>query len=324
MLGTFRPEELERLIEESGVAYKSQSRSFILDCPECGKKGKLWILKKNGAFVCWSCSETNGFKGFADVALARILNQSPFEVRSRLYEGGPPPGSELKLTMADFDEDDLIDLPFQHEEIEWPWDSVEIDAPAACKGADYLRSRELPLVVASYFKVRYWPAERRVLFPVIVNERLLGYQGRAIFETAGTQIPKAKTSEGLRKSLVLMFQDSLKDSDHAVVCEGPMDALKAVMFKGAVATMGKGVSKEQLQVIRSYGIKKVYLALDPDAAAETSQLAKELGDLDTYLVLPPNGKKDLGECRLSEAYEACKNAQPFTAGNLLVSLRAPT
>jgi hypothetical protein len=325
MNGTFQPAELERLIEESGVAFSQNSRSFLLDCPECGKRGKLWILKKNGAFVCWSCQETNSFKGWATEALARLTGRPESEIRGRLYDGAPPPGMELELDISDFgSEEDLIDMPIAPQEIEWPWDSVTIDAPAGKKGADYLKGRGVPLAVADHYGVRYWPAERRVLFPVSVEGKLLGYQGRAIFETKGTKIPKIKTSEGLRKNHVLMFQDNLKGSNHAIIGEGPMDAIKMDFPRGNVATMGKAMSKEQVAIIRSYGIREIYLALDPDAAAEICALVLEFGDMNTYLVLPPAGKKDLGECSFVEGDEAFRNARPFMSGNLLLDFRRHT
>jgi DNA primase len=101
-----------------------------------------------------------------------------------------------------------------------------------------------------------------------------------------------------------------------------VDAIKADWCGGAVATMGKAVSATQLDVIRRAGIKKIYLALDPDAAEEVNRLAYELGDMETRLLLPPKGRKDLGECSFEEVYEAFQQAEPFTAGNLLLSLRA--
>jgi hypothetical protein len=66
----------------------------------------------------------------------------------------------------------------------------------------------------------------------------------------------------------------------------------------------------------------VYLALDPDAAEEVNRLAFELGDLETRLLLPPAGRKDLGECSFEEVLEQFHNAEPFMAGNLLIDLKS--
>ena len=318
---SFLPEQLEKLIKESGIPYKPGSRSFLLDCPRCNKKRKLRILRHNGAFVCWSCKETDNFKGWADVAMSEILGRPIQEIRAKIYDGALPPGNVLDFELEEF-ENDLIDLPAEKvvlDELEFPHDFIPIGNKAAAKGLEYLRSRDITLAVAERYGIQYCPPSKRVVFPVIANHRLVGWQARSIVSDGR---PKILTSPGLRREYVLMFQDNLIGAKHAVVCEGPVDAIKADLCEGNVATMGKAVSKGQLEVIRGYGIKLVYLALDPDAAEEVNRLAFELGDMETRLLLPPEGKKDLGECSFFEVYEAFKDAQPFMSGNLLISLRA--
>lgn len=322
-MGAFLPNELEKLLLKSGVPFKRKSRSFLLDCPRCNKRQKLWILQKNGAFVCWHCKETDNFKGWADEAISEVIGMDRQQVRSHIYENSLPPGNLLEFDLGLFgaDESDLVDLQSEQvpiPEIEWPYDTVPLQSKAGEKGLAYLRGRGIPLEVALYYKMVYWPSARRVMFPVIVDGLLVGYQGRAI--DAGRE-PKILTSSGLRREYVLMFQDRLKRAKHAVICEGPVDAIKASLCGGNVATMGKAVSKPQLEIVRKMGISKVYLALDPDAAEEVQRLAFELGDMETRLLLPPNGKKDLGECSFEEVLDAFKDAKPFTAGNLLFDLK---
>lgn len=321
-MSRFLPNELENLLKKGGVSFKKKSRSFLLRCPRCQGKDKLWILKKNGAFVCWKCKETDNFKGWAPDAIAEVLGRSPGEVRAAIYEGALPPGNEL-----DFSLEDLECCVFAAEigppdidEIEWPWDSVDLSSPYAKKGVDYLASRGIPLSVAQRYDIRYWPSMRRVLFPVKHDGKLVGYQGRDI---TGNAVPKILTSTGLRREYVLMFEENLT-VPHAVICEGPVDAIKADACGGNVATMGKAVSKPQLELIRSRGVKRIYLALDPDAAEEVNRLAFELGDLETYLLFPPKGRKDLGECEFEEVWEQFQNAEPFVAGNLLFDLKVRT
>jgi hypothetical protein len=82
--------------------------------------------------------------------------------------------------------------------------------------------------------------------------------------------------------------------------------------------MGKVVSKGQIDLILKSGVKKVYLALDPDAAMETQKLLGVLADLECYLLQPPNGKKDIGELSLEEAYEAFLNAPLLNPGHLFI------
>jgi DNA primase len=124
---------------------------------------------------------------------------------------------------------------------------------------------------------------------------------------------------GDKRDRVLMFADRLTGSDHAVLCEGPMDALKAHLCGGNVATMGKVVHRNQIALIRNAGIGKIYLALDPDAAAETGKLVSEIGiDMECYQILPPPGREDLGECTPKEVYSAMLGARRVTAAHVFI------
>lgn len=319
---SFRPEALKTLLEKSGVSYGQNAHSFKLECPRCGKKDKLWILKKNGHFVCWHCKETENFKGRCELALTEALGQSLEDVRAKLYDGGVPPGNLLEVDLRDFEEPQASEIPVLTE-IDWPVDSAPCSSNAGKKGSDYLLNRGITLDMMELYELRYRPSQKRVLFPVIMNGKLYGYQGRATYPTEGTKIPKILTSEGMRREFSLMFHDRLLGSRHAVICEGPVDALKAHKCGGNVATMGKAVSKSQIDIIRKLGIDRIYLGLDPDAADETARLAHDLGDLETYVLLPPDGKKDLGECTTDEVYEQFRSARPLTAHSLIFSLNMP-
>lgn len=322
-MSQFLPDELESLLKQNGISFKKKSRSFILKCPRCESKDKLWILKKNGAFVCWKCKETDNFKGWAHDVLSEILGRHPAEIRAIIYEGGLPPGNDLDLELDAglfYGEESPDEGIPAIDEIDWPWDSVDLDSPHAQKGIQYLMSRGIPETVQKRYDIRYWPSARRVLFPVKHDGHLVGYQGRALY---AEQKPKILTSTGLRREYVLMFEENLT-REHAVLCEGPVDAIKADLCGGNVATMGKAVSKPQLEILRKRGVKRIYLALDPDAAEEVQRLAFELGDLETYLLFPPKGRKDLGECEFEEVWEQFTRAEPFVAGNLLFDLKLPT
>jgi len=326
---SFQPEELKDLLERSGASFSQNAHSYKLECPRCGKEDKLWILKHNGYFVCWSCKETDDFKGRCEYALTEILGVSVGDLRAKLYEGGIPPGDTLDFDLRDFDgTDEFVNGPPLLQEVEWPLDTTPCTSRAGAKGYDYLISRGITPAMMDHYQIRYRPSQKRVLFPVIMNGKLYGWQGRAIYSTEGTKIPKILTSEGMRREFMLMFHDNLMENrvmrtPHAIICEGPVDALKATLCGGNVATMGKAVSKPQLELIRAQGIKKVYLALDPDAADEVARLAQDLGDLETYLLLPPMSKKDLGECTPEEVLAQFKKAQPFSASDIFVNLKMP-
>jgi hypothetical protein len=321
----FLPDALKDLLEKSGADYEQNAHSYKFECPRCGKKDKLWILKHNGYFVCWYCQETDKFKGRCEWALKEILGVSIAELQGKLYNGGVPPGDMLDFTLKDFyNDEDLISLPPQLQEVEWPIDAIVPTPTTGERGYRYLLGRGLTPQMIEHYNIRYQPSTRRVLFPVIMNGKLYGWQGRAVYQTD----LKILTSDGLRREFMLMFHDNLINNQvmrtpHAIICEGPVDALKATLCGGNVATMGKAVSAPQLELIRAQGIKKIYLALDPDAANEVTRLSQDLGDLDLYLLLPPEGKKDLGECTFEQVLYQFQKAQPFSAGHLITHLKMP-
>jgi hypothetical protein len=73
--------------------------------------------------------------------------------------------------------------------------------------------------------------------------------------------------------------------------------------------MGKAVSRGQLDLILKSGVKKVYVALDPDAVLEIEELVKKIlyatnNSVQCFLVRVPEGREDFGDC----TYEECKQA----------------
>lgn len=85
--------------------------------------------------------------------------------------------------------------------------------------------------------------------------------------------------------------------------------------------MGKKISRGQIALIRQNGIRKVYLALDPDAWEETARLVRDFSDLEVFLMEPPAGKKDLGEMTLPEVHELFLAAPALNPTRLNVWLR---
>jgi len=115
-----------------------------------------------------------------------------------------------------------------------------------------------------------------------------------------------------------MFIDNVKEDDFIIVAEGPIDAIKFDLCGNSVATMGKIISEKQIELIMERRPKKVYLALDDDAAPEMRKLQSKL-QVPVYKIDVPqsakerctsqNKKADFGECSFEECLEAFKNAR---------------
>lgn len=325
--------KIRELLQTHGVDFKTNSKSFILECPKCHKSNKMYMMRSSGRFVCWYCREIEGYQGRPEFALADLCGLRLGDIRKMLYDDEPQ-GSGLLLAsevgeFADEDDEDYMDLPTELKSVEWPADSVTLDRPDAAPGVRYLESRGVPMGLAMEYSIRYWPSERRVMFPVISRGNLLGYQSRLIEKDKPYWSEKYRkvvspmkvlTNKELKRDRTLMFSDRIT-GDHAILCEGPMDALKAHCGKGNVAAMGKAVANSQLQLLRNCGIKRLYLALDPDAYLELDRLRKALADVVLYDLRPPPPYKDLGDMPILEVGELVKRAPIINPAQIVFYLK---
>ena len=323
-------EKIKELISEAGGSYKEKSRTIYTTCPSCGQADKFSILKQNGACVCYRGSCEFGKRWFADW-LSLTMGIPLAEAKEKLYSYDFKKidiGEKMKLNLQDNfssreKESDLIDP------IRFPEDHMfPIDFPDSPEGANYLKGRGVDLELAKKYGIMYSPLYRRVIFPIKMNDRVYGYQGRAIDKVSDGM--RMRNNEGFRRDKLVMFLDNLKGSEHVIICEGPINALKFEKVGGAVCTMGKVVADGQREAILQSEVKKVYLALDEDAAREMRNLAEDI-NLPVYKLDVPQscilrcqkaGKKpDFGECTFEECEEAVKNARKIDESHLLMYLK---
>lgn len=320
------------MLQEAGCSFKTNSRSFILSCPRCQKKDKLYIRRSDGRFCCWVCKETDGFEGKPEFALFELTSLSVAEIKSRLYEQseGGPDTSFIVFNPADFlDEDEELYSEWVLANTYFTPDILPITNQHCRAGLDYLNKRGITLETAVKYGIHYSPQKRRVIFPAQYKGLLYGWQGRTIAdrlefwdeeENRLVTIPKSLTSSGFKKEKSLMFRDNLINSQHCVLCEGPVDAIKADLIGGNVCTMGKAVSFDQMNIVKSHRIKKLYLALDPDAASETRRIAEFFKDIPVY-DMRPHGNKDLGEMTPEQVKELFMNAELLSANKIIVYIK---
>jgi DNA primase len=327
-------EKIKAILDEHGVSYKPNSRSYILTCPRCHKRDKLYIRKNDGRFVCWVCRESSGFAGKVEWCLTELVNLDITALRKELY--GPEHRSSvfLDIQLRDFfsEEDETpIFVPSDLSEMEPDPGFRELLDPVSSPGVQYLESRGLPLDLCLEYHIQYWPAQNAVVFPAVTRGKLVGWQTRVAGSTVRIdpetgfeyKVPKAMTAIGLKKDRMFMFGDRITGK-HAVLCEGPIDALKAHQCGGNVAALGKAVSGYQLDLLKHSGIEKLYLALDPDAFIESGKILKEMAQyVDVYDMRPPKGYGDIGEMPLDEVEALMHNAPRLDATHLFLYLKDP-
>jgi len=213
---------------------------------------------------------------------------------------------EDKKTKQKTDPEALV--PIEAEQL--PIDAQPIDWPGSEPGLKYLEGRGLDKETLVKHGILYSAQNRRVIFPAIMNGKIYGWQGRAIDKNNPLRMYNLP---GPWKTKSMLFHDNLKNSEFAILAEGAVSALKFAKVGGYVATMGKMVSTSQIEIILNSGVKKIYMALDPDAIPEMQALVQTIlqktnNAMQCLLIKVPEEKEDFGDCTYEECMVAFQNA----------------
>jgi hypothetical protein len=330
-------QKLTQYIKDLGLSYKETAQSFVFNCPLCNGKQKLYLRKKDGKFKCFKCASTHRFSGYAEYALVELTDIPLVTIKNTLYGFAEEQSGYLDLQLKDFfgeDEEFPEDLEPEPEltELTWPYHCIPILHNGAIKGQQYLEGREVSSELADKYGIRYSPQNRAVVFPVIVNNKLYGWQYRTIDKNKyvindrlveGT---KAWSSPNLPRDKVFMFSDRLQNANKAILTEGPVDCLKVDnLGLGNVCCMGKMVSAHHVTTVLRTGIKIVYAGLDMDAWEELDPLLTKFGDeVKVYRVVLPekHGEKiDLGSLTPDEACKCVLEAEQMQYNKLYIWLK---
>lgn len=321
---------LELLIDIIGVTpIKENYRSYIYNCPVCKSKEKLYIDKRSGRAICFRQKDIDcptSSTALIDVVCA--LTEEPLEsVESKYFDilkerkwnnfKSNFSSSEdlesldgLKIEDNDFNVFKYLDTPKakpttpQLDAIQIPHDFYPLHSPEAMLGAEYLATRGLNINALAKYDIRFSPTLNRVIFPVIMDGKWVGWQARTIYKNVE---PRMLNLAGEWKSKSVMFYDNVLRSDFVIIAEGAVSALKWEKVGSFVATMGKTVSQTQLHLILKGHIKEVYLAFDPDAYADADKIAERIRRINPKVKifwLPvPKGKEDFGDCSYDECVD---------------------
>ena len=297
-------EILDRLRKKFGQVKTSQGKNgieYVVDCTECGGKSKCYVNPKMGLYVCFKCGE----KGPIKRLIGYMDHQNAFQ---QVYKPQELP-SDVNLPGT------LIELKFMEE-----------SHPAIA----YLTRRGFdPRELSDVYGVRYCSEGRlfagglfntsnTLVFPMYQDGELVGWQSRLLYtpdlmspaemEAAGflrdedgdfVKPPKYMTNPGLPKGRVFFNFDWAKQSDIVVVTEGVFDSM--AVGRCGVATLGKGVSKNQVNRLKEWPM--VVLLLDPgDAQKEMINLTYDLGRDTHVLPVVLEGYKDAGEAPRQEIW----------------------
>ena len=275
--------------------YKTSSgkngREYVVDCPECDGKSKLYININKGAYVCFKCGYTGSsarLLGLSDRITFKPKERKPIRTDIQM------PGELQELTHLEEDNPALLYL--------------------GQRGFDHKELNDVYGVRYCYYGRSYadglFNTTNTLVFPLWMHGKLVGWQARLLYDVDeltdeemgllgfkqdddGDYItpPKYWTSPGLEKGRLLYNYDWAKANDVVVVTEGVFDSL--AVGKPGVATLGKRVSEAQIQMLINWPL--VVLLLDPDAYDDAVALKYEIEKSTIVLLIRLEGYKDAGE-----------------------------
>lgn len=294
--------DVRRIIEDKfgsvQVCQGSNGTEYLVVCPHCGKR-KLSINPQKGVYQCWHGCDSGSL---------RKLLKLPGNFRT-----APPPKPAPKV----------------HEFIPagelLPLHTLSNDHQAIA----YIKSRGFdPKYLEETFGVCYcqqgkkfagqtYDTSNTIILPIWQNEVLIGWQSRLLYnpdtvtedfwpllgwkyeDGKYVKPPKYMTMPGYQKRSSLYNFDWARQSEVVVVTEGAFDCM--AVGRCAVATFGKGVSEEQVAIIKNTW-KAAILLLDPDAESEQERLLQSLRRSVLAVPIHLSGYKDAGECPQKEIW----------------------
>jgi DNA primase len=311
-------DKILNIAQELDFFVREGTRSLILRCPNCGKE-KLYVDKEHGNFICFSGS--CGIKGQA-AKLVSLMKGIEYKDAVKELFGKKEYLPQAIIDIGEFLEKEAEESPqsFVLPKIDLPKHFFKITDPKCEAGRSYLQSRGIDTGVADKYNITYSPIYERVIFPIMDmgGHDVVGYQGRAISKDV-LKGARMLNNTGFRKGKTFMFLNLAANSEHIIVTEGPVDAIKFDRCGGNIASLGKDITNDQLEILNNMKADRVYWALDDDADNLIMEYSAALDKKCFILKVPEscvkrceamNKKPDFGECSFEECVEAFNDAIP--------------
>lgn len=316
-------EKLEDFIATHGLSTSGRSgRSFIFDCPACNGHKKLYIDKNSGISVCFKAKTDRCPKpgSRASVALSLLSGLSIKQVNDELFTGKTQLFADH--IEVSFDKKRIKLNPAEISDAELPADALPIEWPESINGLNYLLSRGLVLDQLKSLSVMYSEGLRRVIFPVIIKNSMKGWQGRSI-DPIDKNYRMYNYPGNWRASTCMFLDKCIPDNNYLIIAEGAISSMKFKDVGNYIATMGKSISKAQLQAVVDFGATNIYLALDRDAFDKIDKIRSDLTAMSMKSVtvwnIPiPQHRDDFGDCTYDECAQAFKEAYKLTGNEIIV------
>lgn len=312
---------------ELNYSCKYTSRGeYRICCPSCGDtKFKCYVNPDKGLFNCFKCRFKTGNKDVFDfVAITEGIPRGKAIMRL-LMDYTPTTPDDLRGALEDRldgpEEAPVAGIRTIHS---LPLGVKKLAPGASQRHWDYLLSRGLTTEEIQDYQTYYVPQKSleikgrdgkyrgnigdRVLWPIYGGAHdLVAWQARTIDPNyrRGDKYIGCPDSD-MSKTLWPYVPPY---GDTAVLVEGTLDAIavRRLNKTSSYCLFGKSVSREQMQLLKAWGVKNVILFLDKkDAKREIEKAAEELQMfVNKVFVLPLNDwpkTQDAGDCLRSGEY----------------------
>jgi Toprim-like len=233
------------------------------------------VDKETGQFYCFSCQSTTDLPHLIAKASGQTIWQA-----IRLI-------GDTDYNIVDVVNDNL------KEEVEEPFDQAIIDklhSQVWGVGSEYLNRRNINDRSILGYQIGYSENQRMVTVPVhYPTGSLAGFVGRSIEGKA------FKNNRGLQKSKLLFNLHRVWTSPTIYVVESSFDAIRLGQANvPAVATLGAGISQEQIDLLRR-SFDDIVLIPDRDIAGEamTKKIQKFIPYVNIWTL--PDDAHDVGD-----------------------------
>lgn len=308
---------IQEIFDREGVHYKPTVNSLMIRCPSCEKdKKKRAVRKTNGGNKCYYCGNYMSFtellKKLQGYSTEEIANK--YGLQANVAETIQEDYSDIFLNIESI----LADKSEEEKKIvtltDVTLDAFFIPIEQSKEGMEYLIKRGVksPKIWIDY-DIHFHKIMGGPVFPVKLYGKTVGWQCRKINPTKDG--PRMLSMPGEWKSKTLLNYDNGCLSEEVGLFEGPFDAL-AAESAGLVsmATLGKIISKRQIELLKECGASKIYLGFDPDAYLEVRDFCRDLcKHKDVYRLVVPEHRDDFGDCTPEEIRFAKENAEPCYA-----------
>lgn len=245
---TYRRNPLKNFRKEPVADYPGEY--YQVCCPYCkDRRNRLYInhlfgtrdeegISRDVFAVCFNenCLASSGTVADFKESITQTAGQLE---KARIFEGKKVDLSKLVMKLPE-DTVPLASLQPSHEAIL------------------YLRSRGFNIdTLSRYYGVRWcdhderwWLASKRIIIPIWMQKRLVGWQSRMVEEyVKGSSVPKYWTVPGTPKNNLLYNLANAQQFKTGVIVEGPTDVWS--LGPMAVATLGASISPHQLRLFSS-------------------------------------------------------------------------